>query len=107
MRNSAPSPFDLGTAPAEAAAWDEGLFILREPPLLHALGEDREQPLGVVPPEAGVRDRDAVRERLSRHDVLAAGIEMALDHHAEDPLVARRELAGHVARDVHLALVLL
>ncbi len=39
------------------------------------------------------------------HEILAAGIEVAFDHHAEDALVAGGDLRGDVARDLRLLLV--
>ena len=48
-----------------------------------------------------------LRARLPGTQVLASRIEVALDHHADDPLVAAGDLRRDVARDVDLALVLL
>src|SRR5512139_3911244 len=68
------------------------VFICGSPALLRAsdpagadaLREDVEQAHGVVPADTRVGDGDAALERLPRHQVLAAGIEVALDHHAHD-----------------------
>src|SRR5688572_23703797 len=79
------------------------LLIGGEAALAHAVGEIGEQRRGVVPADARVGDRDAARERLAGNEVLAALGEVALDHHAEDALLARGELARDVAPDLDLA----
>ena len=51
-----------------------------------------------VPADAGVGDRLAVVERLAGRQILAAFVEMAFDHHAEDALLAGGHLRGDVVR---------
>ncbi|MPM90374.1 hypothetical protein SDC9_137495 [bioreactor metagenome] len=62
---------------------------------------------GLGEADAGVGHRDAVLERLSLHDVLAALFQMAFDHHAHDAMVASGHLVRHIFGNDDLARVLL
>src|SRR5258708_31630381 len=83
------------------------LLTMGEAAIPHRLGERFQERRRVVPGEARIGDRDAVLQRLARHQVLATGVEVALHHHAHDAFLARGELHGDVGADVHLLAVLL
>src|SRR5215472_17594770 len=68
------------------------------------LAQDRD---GRVPAYAGVGDAHAVGERLAGQQILAAGVDMAFDHRADDPILAARDLRGDIARHLELPFVLL
>ena len=48
-----------------------------------------------------------MRQCLAGNQILAAGVEVAFNHHAEDAFVAGRELCGDVMADIDLAFVFL
>src|SRR5512139_2893279 len=81
------------------------------PPGLHRLAQEFEHLHRVVPAQAGVGDAAAVFECdgivLAGGELLRAGLQVALDHHAEDAAGACGDLRADVASDVDLALVLL
>src|SRR6185503_2087773 len=83
------------------------LLTVRQAPVAHALRERLQQRFGVAPAEAGIGDGYAVLQLLSGHQVLPAGVQVALDHHAHHALLAGGELRGDVRAHVHLLLVLL
>src|SRR5262245_61927979 len=56
------------------------LLIARGPALAHALGERLEDLHRVVPADARIGDRNAVREGLAGNEVLASRVQVALDH---------------------------
>jgi hypothetical protein len=56
---------------------------------------------------ASVGDALAVSQWLARYHVLAAGDEIALDHHTHDAVLAARDLAGDIGRDQRLVFRLL
>src|SRR5258708_3180469 len=82
-------------------------FLPCNPSVPHRLGEHVEQLDRFGPTQARVRDRHAVLERLARQEVLAALVQMTLDHQPDDAPFAFRELRGDVAPDLDLPLVLL
>src|SRR5580658_8762220 len=63
--------------------------------------------MGFWPVDAGVGDALAVDERLAWCELLRAGYEIALNHHAHNALLARRHLAGYVVADERLAAIVL
>src|SRR6266511_931657 len=60
-----------------------------------------------VPADARIGDTDSVFEGLAGKQVLPPGIDVTFEHHADDAIVAARDLAGNIARDLDLTLVLL
>src|SRR5258706_8600022 len=76
-------------------------------PRLYSACERVEQRHRSLPPKAGIGDALPELERLARLEVLAAFNEVRLHHPPDDAPFARADLAGDVARDLHLALVLL
>src|SRR6266511_4054510 len=54
---------------------------------------------GLVPADAAVGDRDAVREGFALGPRLFAGIQVALDHHAEDGALTGLKGAGDLVKD--------
>lgn len=62
---------------------------------------------GLVEADAGVRDAHTVVELLTRGRTLATGVEVALDHHAHQALVAASDLLGENGRNLGLVLVIL
>src|SRR3954468_23620489 len=81
------------------------LLTIGEAAVPHAVGERLEQRDRLVPAQARIRDGNAVRERLPRHQVLAAGVEVALHHHSHDAVVAGGELRGDIGAHFDLLLV--
>src|SRR5688572_9029966 len=73
-------------------------------PAAHSLGKRIEQRAAVVPADTAVGDALAIHERFPRHEVLAAGLEMTLDHDAENAALTRRHLMRHVAPHLDLFL---
>ena len=64
-------------------------------------GEFFEQGVGFLPVDAGVGDALAVDQRLAGNKLLRAGDEIALDHDAENALIAARALrAGDLGGDI-------
>src|SRR5690606_16498843 len=75
---------------------------LRQPlPHTHGLREPLEHLDRLVPADAAVGDALAVRQRTAA-EILAAGDEVALDHHADDPRLARFDLRGDGVDDLRL-----
>ncbi|ABA52352.1 hypothetical protein BURPS1710b_A0311 [Burkholderia pseudomallei 1710b] len=68
----------------------------------HRLRERVEHGLGLRPAQARVGDRHAVLQRHAGLQVLPAGLQVALDHHAGDASLAVRQLAREVLGDVDL-----
>jgi hypothetical protein len=63
--------------------------------------------LGLAPAQARIGDRHTALQRHTRHQVLPAGLEVALDHQTDDPSLAAGHLRGHVVRHLDLPLVAL
>src|SRR4051812_6351999 len=82
-------------------------FLHGDPAAAYAVGQCLQQVFRVFPAEAGVGDGHAVLERLARHQVLPAGMDVAFDHHAGDAALPLRELPRDVGADVQLLLELL
>src|SRR5258708_21600912 len=72
--------------------------------LAHGLGKGIEQFAAVFPADAGVGNALAVDERLARHQVLAAGFEMAFEHDTEYAVLPRGELTRDILTNFHLIL---
>src|SRR3954462_7213330 len=84
-------------------------FLLRfgfglDAPRAHGLRELFEHAEAFLPAETAVGNRHAVLQRLARHEVLPAGLEMAFHHDPEDARVPCRDLPRHVVPDVDLLL---
>src|SRR5258708_19170451 len=77
-----------------------GFFGLHQPALAHRLGQILEQRHAVLPADAGICDALGVYERLSRHEVLAARLEMRFDHDADDTVFSAAHLPLHLPRAV-------
>src|SRR5438477_8989512 len=82
-----------------------------DPPRRHRCAQDLEHIERVVPADARVGDALTVvqlgRQVFAGAELLRAGMQVALDHHAEDVPAAAADLRGDVARDVDLLFVLL
>lgn len=74
---------------------------------LHCRRQVFQQRFGVFEADAGIGDRDAVTQRLAGREILAAFVDVAFDHHADDAAFAACELAGDIGADVDLARELL
>src|SRR5579862_2253004 len=83
----------------------------RVAPRLDSVAEHVQHRQRIVPADAAVGDALAVLERggivLAGRELLGAGVQVALDHDAEDARVAGGDLGPDVARDVDLAFVFL
>src|SRR5258706_2632232 len=74
-------------------------FHQLDAPLAHAVRKRVEQLHAVFPANAPIGDALPVDERLARHQVLTAGLQMALDPAAANTAVAACQLPRDVAAD--------
>src|SRR5258707_2808416 len=79
----------------------------RYTPLLDGFGETFQHSDAFVPADARIGDALAVRQRAAFLQILAAGDQMRFHHHADNPFVARSNLAADVRAHRNLVLVLL
>src|SRR5215831_11190295 len=95
------------TAPLrECAGARSGRVGQQHPALTDGIGQVAHHADGRVPADAGVGDAHAVGERLPGKQILAPGVDVALDHRADDPAIAAADLGRDVLRDFDLPFVL-
>src|SRR5262249_17753857 len=87
------------------AVFRSGLARFHQPALAHRVGEIAQERHAVLPADARVGQALAVGQRLAGNQILAPGLEVRLDHHAEDAVLPRGDLPADLARDVDLPLI--
>src|SRR5207244_6885240 len=83
------------------------IFLFFKPPLSYRFSEALQERDRFLPANTRIRDALAVNEFFSGKQILAAGLQVTLNHHSDDPIVALRDLACHFLTDIHLAQVVL